>query len=188
MPDIISEIIEQIDTTVSKILEAIDKSITPIKMENFHQIDRCLFRGSTPNHEDLKLLAQKGIGTVINFKYLNKKELKEIQEYAKTLGINYINIPMINPLIPYRNIDIEDIELFLSIVRYNKKPVFICCSQGRDRTGMMAAIYRIIMHRWSFEKAFKEMQEKGHHSKLCFKLKNFLQKFAATQVKNSVSI
>jgi len=56
----------------------------------------------------------------------------------------------------------EDVVRFLRIVTDSERqPVFVHCQHGADRTGMMTAIYRIVVEGWSKEDAIAEMTEGG---------------------------
>jgi protein tyrosine/serine phosphatase len=60
------------------------------------------------------------------------------------------------------DIDTEDVVRFLNIVSdSNKTPVFVHCQYGADRTGVMCAIYRVIIQCWTREQAAKEMTKGG---------------------------
>lgn len=64
-----------------------------------------------------------------------------------------------NPFHP----DDADVLKFLQIVTTpSQQPVLIHCAQGSDRTGMMVAIYRIVVQGWSKDDAIKEMIDGGY--------------------------
>ena len=42
------------------------------------------------------------------------------------------------------------------------RPVFVHCKWGTDRCGMMAAVYRIVVQRWTKERALAEMERLGY--------------------------
>jgi protein tyrosine/serine phosphatase len=41
------------------------------------------------------------------------------------------------------------------------QPIYVHCALGRDRTGIVAAIYRIEKQGWSFDEAEQEMRDFG---------------------------
>ena len=52
------------------------------------------------------------------------------------------------------------IEKFLSIVRDPaNQPVYVHCVEGRHRTGVMTAIYRMTVDGWNADRAFGEMKD-----------------------------
>ena len=63
---------------------------------------------------------------------------------------------------PFHPVD-ADVLTFLRIVTDKaSQPVLVHCAQGSDRTGMMVAIYRIVVQGWSKDDALKEMVEGGY--------------------------
>lgn len=59
--------------------------------------------------------------------------------------------------------DEQDVVKFLRIVTTpSQQPVLVHCAQGSDRTGMMVAIYRIVVQGWSKDDALKEMIDGGY--------------------------
>jgi protein tyrosine/serine phosphatase len=57
----------------------------------------------------------------------------------------------------------QDVLTFLRIVTDKaSQPVLVHCAQGSDRTGMMVAIYRIVVQGWSKEDALNEMVKGGY--------------------------
>ena len=43
-----------------------------------------------------------------------------------------------------------------------EKPVFVHCLHGEDRTGLVIGAYRMLVERWSFDRAYAEMIAHGH--------------------------
>jgi protein tyrosine/serine phosphatase len=58
----------------------------------------------------------------------------------------------------------EEVALFLKTVRDpSAQPVYFHCAHGKDRTGTMAAVYRMEVDGWSADEAIAEMQSFGYH-------------------------
>jgi protein tyrosine/serine phosphatase len=56
----------------------------------------------------------------------------------------------------------EDVVAFLKIVTdTNNLPVFVHCQRGADRTGMVCAMYRVVVCGWTKDDAIREMKEGG---------------------------
>jgi protein tyrosine/serine phosphatase len=45
-----------------------------------------------------------------------------------------------------------------------RQPVYIHCAFGKDRTGTMAAVYRLEMDGWTADEALQEMEAFGYHN------------------------
>lgn len=128
-------------------------SNSTIKIKNFGQMDDRFYRGSQPKEKDYPALAQLGIKTIIDLR-------EDTEEYAKTLveslGMNYVNIPMIAKKYPTP----EATQMFLKTVNDPATgKFFVHCAGGRHRTGVMGAVYRFQFCNWDFEQVYKEMKQ-----------------------------
>jgi protein tyrosine/serine phosphatase len=124
-----------------------------VKIKNFGQMDDRFFRGAQPKENDYKDLAQLGIRTIIDLR--DDPEAYE-KRMAESLGMTYINIPMIAKKYPTP----EATELFLKTVNDPATgKFFVHCAGGRHRTGVMGAVYRFKFYNWNFEQVYKEMKQ-----------------------------
>jgi protein tyrosine/serine phosphatase len=122
-------------------------------LPNLHKVTNVLYRGAQPTAEGMKELAALGVKTVVNLRAFHSDE-----DLLKGTGLAYEPIPM-KAWHPER----EDVLRFLSIVTdTNRQPVFVHCQHGADRTGIMNALYRMVIQGWSREQAIKEMTEGGY--------------------------
>ena len=128
---------------------------TPIALEgipNLHKVTDSLYRSAQPEALGMQNLTNLGIRTVINLRSFHSDEDK-----IKTLPFNYERIWM-KTWHPER----EDMLRFLQIVTNpTNAPVLVHCQHGADRTGMMCAIYRIVVQGWTKKEAIREMTEGG---------------------------
>ena len=124
-----------------------------IKIKNFGQMDDRFYRGAQPKEQDYKDLAQLGIKTVIDLR--DDPEAYE-KPLVESLGMTYINIPMIGKKYPTP----EATALFLKTVNNPATgKFFVHCAGGRHRTGAMGAVYRYQFYNWNFEQVYKEMKQ-----------------------------
>ena len=99
---------------------------------NFGLVSRDLWRGAQPTPDGMQWLARLGVKTVIDLR-------EEGDESAIIpLGVVYVRIP-VSPF----NADQVDVREVLKRIESSPKPVFIHCHQGRDRTGLAVAAYRL---------------------------------------------
>src|SRR5207302_6665523 len=75
---------------------------------------------------------------------------------CKATGMAYQWIPS-----DAANVEPAKIREFLTTLRSAARPVFVHCRQGRDRTGMELAIYRIVDQGWTREAAIDELYAHG---------------------------
>ncbi|MHC8403392.1 tyrosine-protein phosphatase [Pseudomonas sp. MDT1-17] len=125
----------------------IDKSI------NLHRMTPTLYRSALPVSQSVPLLQSLQVQTVVSF-------IK--QDDAVWLG----DAPMTLVSIPLHADRVNDADV-LRVLRtlqaaQLKGPVLMHCKHGRNRTGLMAAMYRTVVQDWSKEDALKELQEGGY--------------------------
>lgn len=152
-----------------------------VKIKNFGQMDDRFFRGAQPKENDYKDLAQLGIRTIIDLR--DDPEAYE-KKMAESLGMTYINIPMIAKKYPTP----EATELFLKTVNDPATgKFFVHCAGGRHRTGVMGAVYRFKFYNWNFEQVYKEMKQYDFYTRWGHgAFKDFVEDYSA-QMQQSTS-
>lgn len=107
-----------------------------------------LTRSGLPKDEDgWKWLRAQGINTIVNFRARNDVDYK-----SYGFG-NYLWIPLDNGRLPTE----AEVEEYLAwIQKPLNQPVNIQCAEGKDRTGMMAALARYAIDGWSMVDAISE--------------------------------
>lgn len=138
---------------------AIDRSSNwamPIKLEgvsNLHKIDDGLYRSEQPTKEGMKNLEKMGIKTVINLRTFHS-DSDEIK------GTGLLNEEL---RVKTWHIEDEDVIRVLRIIRKKENgPFLIHCQHGADRTGVMSAMYRIVIQGWTKDEAIREMVDGGY--------------------------
>lgn len=107
-----------------------------------------LTRSGKPKREDgWKWLRTQGVNTIVNFRARNNVDYK-----GYGFG-NVLWIPMDNGRLPTE----AEAEAYLAWIQDPaNQPVNIQCAEGKDRTGMMAALARYAIDGWSMDKALNE--------------------------------
>ena len=132
---------------------AADESPFP-ELPNFHQVNRTLFRGAAPKKGGLQRLASLGIKTVLDLKGTPTRDGDAAQD-AQEAGLRYFNVALSS----YRRPAMADVDKALAIINNPaNQPVFVYCTRGGDRTGLVIAAYRISHDGWSGEAALREAQ------------------------------
>ena len=127
---------------------------------NLYQMSPTLYRSSLPDGGAVPLLTKLRIGTVITFLPESDKR------WLSTPGIEQVQLP-------YRTNHVDDSDILKALravqAAETKGPVLMHCKHGSDRTGLVAAMYRVVVQGWSKEDALNEMTEGGfgdsHHFK-----------------------
>jgi protein-tyrosine phosphatase len=125
----------------------------------FAQVDAGVYRGSTPkNDADFKFLQSKQIKHILNLEFL--PFLSELEERkAKKYGITVIDA-LINgsPVAPSE----KHVNQILLILRDRRNhPIYFHCALGRDRTSLIAALYKMYFQGMSQQAAWQEMKSFG---------------------------
>lgn len=142
-----------------------------VDIPNFYRVDEKLYRGGQPKAEGFKRLQTLGIKTVICLRKESEKTHNE-KETLKTLGINFYNLPM---SVYTRPSDDQIIFFLETVLNKNNQPVFLHCESGRDRTGAIVAVYRVVVCGLTIKQAYKEAKNLGfwpYHGEA--QLKNFI--------------
>lgn len=121
----------------------------------FCEVAAGFYRGGQPTDEGLKELKAKGIKTVINFRH-EEDLIEEERQKVEALGMEYISIPWTI----YGEPDPKVLEDFLKVSGDEaKKPVFMHCRRGVERTGVMNAVYAMAYTGLSPEAAYAKAFE-----------------------------
>jgi len=121
------------------------------EIPRFMTLAKGLYRGGQPSENGLALLKQNGVKTIINLRMENDESA-----IVQKLGMNYVHIP-IEDVQPWSHIPEAAIAKYFEIVNNPANyPIFFHCRRGADRTGEMAAFYRMAIQGWSAEQAYSE--------------------------------
>lgn len=120
------------------------------------QIAPGIYVGRAPRTAaDYRQLECLNIKTVVEMRVWFKHKIAREQQRVLALGLDYSHIP-----VPFRPQRTDSPEQVLALVSDPQmQPVYIHCNLGRDRTGLIAAIYRVRYEGWSPGAAFQRMRE-----------------------------
>jgi protein tyrosine phosphatase (PTP) superfamily phosphohydrolase (DUF442 family) len=117
-------------------------------LPNLHRVTPTLYRGAQPTAEGFRQLKALGVRTVINLRSFHS-DRDEIGDTG--LAYEHLYMKAWHP-------EQKEIVRFLQIVTDPRRtPAFVHCQHGADRTGLMCAVYRIIVGGWSKQEAIAEM-------------------------------
>ncbi|HWH88772.1 MAG TPA: tyrosine-protein phosphatase [Pseudomonas sp.] len=119
---------------------------------NLFRMSPTLYRSALPIGGAVPTLNDLHIVTVINF-------LPEADsDWLSDPGIRQVQLP-------YRTNHVDDADVLKSLRAIQAAeangPVLMHCKHGSDRTGLMAAMYRLVVQGWSKEDALNEMTQGG---------------------------
>jgi protein tyrosine/serine phosphatase len=133
----------------------------PVEVQyNLFQMSPTLYRSALPDSGAVPLLKKLKVATVITFlpesdsRWLAAPDIDQVQ-------------------LPYRTNHVDDADVIKALRAIQtaeaKGPVLMHCKHGSDRTGLMAAMYRVVVQGWSKEDALSEMTQGGFGDSTHFK-------------------
>ena len=129
------------------------------KQFNFHIVDNDIWRSAQPSIESIAAMKKHGLKTIINLRGSEENHLWE-SRICDSLGIQYFHLPMDGREVP----DTADLNHILRIIENQQnQPIMYHCLGGKDRTGIVTAIYRLKNSDIDFEEVHKEMLMYGYN-------------------------
>lgn len=124
-----------------------------VRIDNFGQINDRYYRGAQPDPREIQGLAAAGIKTVID---LTRNGQAAEQRLVEAAGMTYHRIPLTTTARP---LDAAVAEFLSLVTNPALQPVYVHCREGRHRTGVMTAVYRMTQDGWTADQAYAEMKK-----------------------------
>jgi len=152
------------------------------KQFNFHIVDDDVWRSAQPSVESITVMKKHGLKTIINLRGSEENHLWE-SRICDSLGIQYYHIPMDGREEP----DTADLNKILRVIENQQnQPIMFHCLGGKDRTGIVTAIYRLKNSDVEFEEVHKEMLMYGYNEKEFSHLAEFAKRWREKYLKTPV--
>lgn len=123
-----------------------------------------LWRAEAPTRSDALWLVEHGVGTVVSLQLDVRRSFESVHlDPGQARSIAYYRVGDFSAIqvLTHRHLD-EHVAEVLAIIQKAPKPVLISCRAGVDRTGVIAAAYRMLVQGWSAKRAIADMD--GFHS------------------------
>ncbi len=121
-------------------------------VRNFAVVSPILSRGAQPTREGFERLRERGIKTILDLRWLHGDD-----KALAGLGLNSYRLRA-----KQWHPETEDLVRAMKVILTPEyQPVFIHCQAGMDRTGLVVAVYRILVDGWSVEDAIAERKAFG---------------------------
>ena len=128
------------------------KPIINAELENFYKVSDKLYRSEQPDKDAFAELQTMGIKAVLNL----RKHHSDRNDARKTkIKLHHLRLSA-------RNLTQEQIYKALKIIQQSDSPILIHCWHGSDRTGAVAAAYRMVFQNWSVKQAIDEFKNGGY--------------------------
>jgi tyrosine-protein phosphatase SIW14 len=145
-------------------------------VSNFAKISAGVWRGSQPTAEGMATLKHMGVRTIVNLRALHTD-----RDELRGLGLDYVHLPC-TALVPDEDVVVKFLKVATDPAR---RPVFVHCQYGSDRTGVVIAAYRVAVQGWSMEQAKRELPIFDFHE-VFVPLERYLEGFNADQVRQKM--
>ncbi len=149
-------------------------NVAPARDFEIHEIAPGVYYGPIPKTDsDFRQLQGLGVKTVVELrKFMHRKSARE-EGLVSAYGMVHRLVPM--GFEPSRD---GTPELALEIMHDPaQQPVYVHCMLGRDRTGVVVALYRVRYLGWSPEAAYAEFEAELFNP-LLFGLKRYFWRYA----------
>ncbi len=127
---------------------------------NYAVITDGIARGGQPDSAGLDYLKDHRFRTIINLRQHHSE-----RKQAEALGMTVVELPVRADAVDSEPPTDEQVRKFFEVINDPaRRPVFFHCAHGKDRTGTMAALYRIEVDGWTNDEAIEEMKAFGYHA------------------------
>ena len=123
-----------------------------------------LWRGESPTRADAHWLIEHGVRSVVSLQLDVRPSFESVRlDAGVARSVTYFRVRdfLATQVLTHRHLD-EHVAEVLAIIQEAPKPVLVSCRAGVDRTGIIAAAYRVLVDGMSREDAIAEMD--GFHS------------------------
>ncbi len=140
--------------------------------------DGVLYRSGQPRGLGLNWVKLRGIHTLVNLRGPDSDGVAEEQAFAARHGIEFVQIPMGTD-----GYDLgQSADQFLDIVADEANwPILVHCSRGKERAGIMSALYRIQYDQWPILNVVRESIALGLDPQEQPAAYRFIEEFARTR-------
>jgi len=127
----------------------------------FHKVDNDLYRGGRPTCNGLSKLQALGMRTFINLGGADGA-LHGCEDDARKAGVRFISFHISLAQTVLTGVSDDRLRRLFALMQEAPKPIFLSCYLGRDRTGMIVALYRVRRRELSLQEATKEAVYYGY--------------------------
>ena len=129
-----------------------------------------IWRGPRPTQATLGQLKSMGVHTILDLEDTQSAVNTE-RGWVAGLKMAFISEPMSGFWTP-NDKEVNQIEAIMA--DQSRRPIFVHCEHGQDRTGLIVGLYRVFTEKKSPAAAYKEMLAKGFH-KILFLLNHYYE-------------
>jgi protein tyrosine/serine phosphatase len=129
-----------------------------VEIPAFARVTDKIYRGGPPKADGYETLKKINVKAILSLSQ-NVKQVQKEELWAAANGIKFYNIPIDLYTKPADEQALRFLEIVLD---RSNQPVFVHCEDGRDRTGTMIALYRVVAEAWTIKDAYHEARVIGY--------------------------
>lgn len=156
---------------------------TPVALPgvpNLHRLDAHVYRSAQPSALGMRELEKLGITTVLCL-----RDLHDDVDEASGTKLRLVRVE----LNAWHVNEAEAQQALRVLVDPSNHPVLVHCQHGADRTGLVSALYRMVVQGWTAEAAVDEMVRGGYGYHTLWKgLPRFLRGVDATAWRRALGL
>lgn len=137
----------------------VDHGLLRLVYLNHHRVGGGLWRSAQPAPHDLARFARRGIKTVLCVRAGDMPGLDLEREACAALGLRLVELKIRGRAAPSR----EQIRDVIALLRSAEYPALVHCKSGADRTGLIAAIHRLVIEKRPLPEAVAELSLRFGH-------------------------
>jgi protein tyrosine/serine phosphatase len=147
-----------------QVVQTADSASTPassaVPLKHFAKVDEGVYKGSRPKRDaQYEFLQSLGVKYIVDLQVLplmSKFEERKAKKYGITVIHGIMNASPISP-------SEKHVDHILAILRDpSKHPIYFHCKLGRDRTNVIAALYKMYFMGMSEEEATQYLHDSGY--------------------------
>jgi protein tyrosine/serine phosphatase len=149
-----------------------------IELDNFYRLSDEVYRSKQPDDEEMAALEELGMRSILNL-----REYHSDEDDARGTGLELYHVP-----VNAGEIDDGFVLAALRAIAQAEKPILIHCWHGSDRTGVVAAMYRMVFQNWPREQAIDEFVNGGfgYHASFYPNIERYLKRVDIEAIRRQV--
>jgi protein tyrosine/serine phosphatase len=129
----------------------------PAGVPNLYQVSANLYRSAQPDEQGFRVLKTMGLKAVLSL-----RQTVSDTPLAEGTGLTLYRVPMKSRHVAEKN-GAKVVQAMRDLRQgMQAGPVLVHCHHGADRTGLIAALWRILYEGWSRQAAIDELIEGGY--------------------------